>query len=172
MKSQPNRNYVSNDVVQTPADLARRIVEHFKPSGRVMEPCAGDGAFTCALREQLDVEIVKECEILRGVDFLTCPDEDFDWIMTNPPWSQVRPFLVHSMKLASEVVFLITVNHVWTKARLRDVREAGFGIKEICLCEMPKEFPQSGFQLAAVHLSKGWVGDISLTDIFLPRETN
>ena len=43
MKSQPNRNYDSNDDVQTPPDLARRIVEHFQPGGTVLEPCKGEG---------------------------------------------------------------------------------------------------------------------------------
>lgn len=165
MKNQPNRDYVSNDVVQTPLHLAERIVKHFKPEGRVLEPCAGDGAFSRALLEYPAVESVRECEILRGVDFLTQADEDFDWIVTNPPWSQIRPFLAHSMELAYDVVFLMTVNHVWTKARMRDVKAAGFGIKEICLCEMPKEFPQSGFQLGAIHFQQFWAGDIRLSDI-------
>ncbi|NCX98366.1 MAG: hypothetical protein EBX35_07285, partial [Planctomycetia bacterium] len=64
--------------------------------------------------------------------------------------------------------FLMTVNHVWTKARMRDIKQAGFGIKEICLCEMPPEFPQSGFQLGVIHFSFGWVGDIKLSDISHP----
>jgi hypothetical protein len=61
------------------------------------------------------------------------------------------------------VVFLLTINHIWTKARLRHIKEAGFDIKEICLLEMPGSFPQSGFQLGAVHVQRNWNGDIRMT---------
>lgn len=158
MKHQPNRDYVSDDVVQTPPDLARRIVDHFKPSGHILEPCRGKGNFLQWMPE------ASWCEISEGKDFMDWT-EPVDWIVTNPPWSQIRGFLKHAMTVADDIVFLMTVNHVWTKARVRDIREAGFGIKEICLCEMPVEFPQSGFQLGAIHVSRGWKGDIRLGDI-------
>ena len=41
-----------------------------------------------------------------------------DWIITNPPWSQIRRFLQHALSLADHVVFLFTINHLWTRARL------------------------------------------------------
>jgi hypothetical protein len=43
---------------------------------------------------------------------------------------------------------------MYTKARIRDMREAGFHIEDILLLDMPKEFPQSGFQLGAVYLRR------------------
>jgi len=30
---------------------------------------------------------------------------------------------------------------------------------------MPETFPQSGFQLGAVHVAKGWKGDIRFSDL-------
>ena len=148
MKFQPNRNYRSNDVVYTPDLLARKIVSHFKPTGKILEPCCGDGAFLRHLRN------ADWCEIEKGVDFFDYQGH-YDWIMTNPPWSKVRDFLKHSMEVADNIVFLMTVNHAFTKARVRDVGRNGFTIKEIALVESPKEFPQSGFQLAAIHYAKG-----------------
>jgi hypothetical protein len=59
----------------------------------------------------------------------------------------------------------MTINHVWTKARIRDVYGSGFGIREICLVEMPDTFPQSGFQLGAVYIARGWRGAIGFSDI-------
>lgn len=161
MRSQPNRNYVSNDDVQTPQALADAIVAHFKPTGKVLEPCRGDGNFFVAFRGH-SVE-VSWCEIKEGRDFFTTNLQQYNWIITNPPWSLIRPFLQHSMEIADNIVFLMTVNHAWTKARIRDVREAGFGMKEILLCDMPKTFPQSGFQLGAVHWQRHWIGDIKLS---------
>ncbi|MDD5262990.1 MAG: hypothetical protein PHD76_14195 [Methylacidiphilales bacterium] len=158
MRLQPNRNYTSDDVVQTPLEMAGRLVHHFKPSGRILEPCCGDGHFLQFM------PAAEWCEISRGRDFLACNNQ-FDWIITNPPWSQIRPFLNHAMELADHVVFLMTVNHVWTKARIRDIQSHGFGLKEICLVEMPETFPQSGFQLGAIHIARGWNGAITLTDL-------
>lgn len=158
MRKQPNRDYVSNDDVQTPLDLARRIVAHFKPKGKVLEPCRGGGRFLRFMPG------AAWCEIKDGRNFFEWRQK-VDWIVTNPPWSQIRAFLQHSMKVADHIVFLMTVNHVWTKARIRDVYGHGFGIKEICLVEMPPEFPQSGFQLGAIHLARGWKGDIRFSDI-------
>ncbi len=162
MRFQPNRDYVSDDVVQTPQEMAGRLVRHFAPSGRVLEPCCGKGHFLAHMPG------AASCEIQRGDDFFDWT-EKVDWIVTNPPWSQIRPFLIHSMEVADHVVFLMTVNHIWTKARLRDVREHGFGLKEICLVEMPPEFPQSGFQLGAVYVARGWTGMVQLTDLSRER---
>jgi hypothetical protein len=61
-------------------------------------------------------------------------------------------------------VFLFTINHLWPRARLGDVKAAGFGLKELVLVDTPKNFPPSGFQLGAVHLQRGWTGPVTLTD--------
>jgi len=162
MKSQPNRDYNSNDVVMTPDKLAYEIIQNFLPTsvlltGKMLEPCCGNGAF---LKYMTGADW---CEINKDRDFFDY-DKKVDWIITNPPWSKIRPFLQHSMEVADNIVFLVTVNHLWTKARIRDIKEAGFGIKEIMLVDMPKEFPQSGFQLGAIHLQRDWKGDIKFND--------
>lgn len=168
MKYQPTRAQRGNDDVRTPPELCKLIVEHFKPQGFVMEPCEGDGNFSKELsRTALSVTCL---EIKNGWDFFEwelCAelDKKYDWIITNPPWSQVRPFLRHAMTLANNIVFLITVNHAWTRARVRDVREGGFGIHEILLVDTPPNpWPQSGFQLGAIHWQRGYKGPINLTD--------
>lgn len=170
MKNQPNRDYDSNDVVMTPQHLADRIVKHFRPYGRCLEPCAGDGAFIHAMENYANATRIDWCEITKDSDFLLMDTniEKYDWIVTNPPWSQIRSFLNHAMKVANNIVFLMTVNHVWTKARIRDIKQAGFSIREICLVEMPDEFPQSGFQLGAIHLSNVYRRSIEFSDISIP----
>ncbi len=203
MKSQPNRDYLSNDDVQTPPALTRRLVAHFHPTGHLLEPCCGEGNFLRALRAHAraatatpsqpiptgpkkpptpgikpalqnfrshsrafagqKISRVSWSEIKRGRDFFAWT-QPVDWIITNPPWSEIRRFLQHAMTVADHVVFLVTINHLWTKARVRDIREAGFGIREIVLVDMPKSFPQSGFQLGAVYLSRGRQAVVTLTD--------
>lgn len=158
MKYQPNRNYSSNDVVMTPIPLAKNLVEHFSPTGRGLEPCSGDGHFLQFLPN------CDWCEITKGRDFFDY-NEKVDYIFTNPPWSDIRNFLKHSMEIADNVYMLFTINHLWTKARQRDIQDAGFGIAEICLFDTPKEFPQSGFQCGMVWLQRGYSGQINLTRI-------
>lgn len=158
MKMQPNRNYKSDDVVMTPVTLAKALVSHFKPNGKGLEPCCGNGNILQFL------DNADWCEIGLGKDFFDY-NEKVDYVFTNPPWSKIRKFLIHSMQLADDVYFLCTINHLWTKARLRDIEEYGFGIEEICIFNTPDEFPQSGFQVGMVHLKKNYIGDIKFSKI-------
>jgi hypothetical protein len=153
-----------NDKVYTPDDLALRIVKHFSIKGKVLEPCSGNGSF---LRAFVTVGLIDicHCEIDEGTDFFDF-QQKVDWIVTNPPWSLMRRFLWHSYEIADDIVFFMPINHaIGLKARIRDMRIAGFGIKEVCLIDTPKEFPQSGFQLAAIHFQRNWIGSITISDL-------
>ena len=63
MRSQPNRNYKSDDVVMTPDSLAVKLVEHFNPQGVGLEPCRGSGNIWRHL------PFAEWCEITEGRDF-------------------------------------------------------------------------------------------------------
>lgn len=158
MRFQPNRNYRSNDEIQTPRQLAKALVRKLAPVGRILEPCAGEGAFLD------EMPGASWCEILQGRDFLSWSAK-VDWIVTNPPWSRIRTFLQKSFEIADNVAFLMTVNHAWTKARLRDASNACFGIRRIIIFETPRSFPQSGFQLGMVVYQRGWSGAIQLEEL-------
>jgi hypothetical protein len=145
-----------NDCIQTPLDLALRIVRHFKPAGRILEPCKGEGNFLSVL------PFADWCEIKEGKDFMSVKGH-YDWIVTNPPYSKYRDFLNKSMAVADNIVFLQLINATFYKARLRDMRQAGFGIKEIWCIDTPKEFPQFGFQMGCVHYKWNWIGPITFS---------
>lgn len=140
MQYQPNRNYKSNDIVMTPINLAEKLVNHFKPQGKGLEPCCGSGNILKFL------DNADWCEITKGIDFFDY-DKKVDYIFTNPPFSQFRKFLEHSMELANEIYFLITINHLWTKARLRDIKNNDFGIKEICIFAHQKSSHKAVFNV-------------------------
>ena len=149
-----------NDIIYTPDILAQNIVEYFAPQipkdAHILNPCAGQGAFVRAFQYSgyLDIET---CEILENKDFFDF-NKEVDWIITNPPWSKTRNFLRHSYEIANNIVFLITYNHVLgMKARLRDMREANFNVKEFFGVNTPPlPWPQSGFQLGVVHFQKNY----------------
>jgi len=153
-----------NDRVYTPIDVASDIIEHFGVSGKFLEPCRGKGAFYesyCGNQKDW-------CEIDDGKDFLD-PKTQFlfdryDWVVTNPPWSLMRPFLNRSMELSENVVFLCLVNAFWMKARLNDIEFNGFSIKEILFVpQPPKPWPSTGFALGATHIQKAYKGGVKLT---------
>jgi hypothetical protein len=145
-----------NDKVYTPRPVAEKIISHFKPLGKICEPCKGKGVFTDLLK-------CDWYEIEEGKDFLNA-NGHWDWIITNPPWSKIRPFLQKSMEVADNIVFLCLVNAFWMKARQEDMKKAGFGIKEILIIDTPpKPWPQTGFSLGAVLIVRGWSGQITVS---------
>ena len=151
----PAKNKPEADKVYTPDWLAEAIVNHYKPWGKCLEPCAGGGAFVRAMKK-FGITDIDTMEIDEGDDFI----EDilwrhYDWSISNWPWSIFRKFLQQNMRVADNIVTLTTNNHIFAmKARRRDIREAGFFIREELLMDTPKEFPQSGFQLSAILLNK------------------
>lgn len=149
-----------NDRVYTPPELAERIVNHFQPFRRALDPCYGKKAFYNALAERCS--FVRGFEIDEGLDFLTWErDEHFEWCITNPPWSKLRAFLKKSMECSDNVVFLCLVNAFFMKARQQDMQDAGFGMREILFVPTPpKPWPQAGFSLGAVHIQREYTGPV------------
>jgi hypothetical protein len=94
------------DQTYTNRDFAKRVIAHFAPSGRILDPCRGDGAFYDNLPDGADW-----CELTQGRDFLDW-SERVDWIITNPPWSPeaYRAISRHAFEIADNVVFLTTLH--------------------------------------------------------------
>lgn len=152
----PAPNAAARDIVMTPAPLAAAIIAHFSEQflGSILDPARGRGAFFDQFPEHLNHDW---CELAEGRDFLEWK-RPVGWIVSNPPWSRLRDFTRHAMTVADNIVWLAPIVNMTTKARLRDLDEFGFGIAELLLIDTPKSWPQSGFQLAAVHLRKGHRG--------------
>lgn len=151
----PSATNDNTDVVYTPEAWANAITRLLPLNGRVLDPCRGQGAFYNLFPDHCEK---LWCEIAEGRDFFAFSDS-VDWIVSNPPWSKIKDFLEHSFSLADNVVFLITTNHAYTKARVRLAQEAGFAIRGILhMPTPPKPWPQSGFQLSAIWWQRGYRG--------------
>lgn len=148
----PPKSEQISDLVVTPDALARHIVDHFRPSGVLLDPARGTGPFFRAMQRYSND--VRWCEKAVGRDFFSYR-EPVDWIITNPPWSKMRAFLRHAMTLSPNVVFVGTVSQFVLKARLRDMRKLGFGLQILLVEQPPKPWPGSGFQPAVGYLRKG-----------------
>ena len=165
----PVTNAPAQDLVMTPAELAAGVIAHFagRMTGAVLDPARGQGAFHDRFPEHLERDW---CEITEGRDFLDW-QRPVDWVMTNPPWSRLRDFSRHAITIAPNIVWLAPLTNLTTKARLRDLDEAGFGIAELVLIDTPKDWPQSGFQLVAAWLRKGHSGGWSVTRLVEGAQT-
>lgn len=145
------------DVVFTPDRFAADIVDYFKPSGRVLEPCKGDGAF---LRYMPGAEW---CEVREGRDFFAWTDR-VDWIVTNPPYSTFRDFFRHAINVADNIVVLIPVAKHFTSWPIILMAKEHGGLRHLRYMGAGQDmgFP-FGFPVAAHWYCRGWGGDISVS---------
>lgn len=142
-----------HDVVYTPDDVARDVVEFFKPTGRILEPSKGDGAFMKYL------PTADWCEITEGRDFFAC-HEHYDWIVGNPPYSIFSDFMRHGFDTADNIVFVIPINKAFNSDRMmREISDYG-GIRMIYVIGAGGQlgFVDVGFAIGAVHFQRGYKG--------------
>jgi hypothetical protein len=145
-----------NDVVFTPDWLAKQICEMFPISGKVLEPCKGEGAFLQYLPKDSNW-----CEITEGRNFYDY-NEKVDWIVTNPPYSDFNRFLEHSFELAENIVLLVPVAKLFkSMGTLRTVLNFG-GFVSIDLLPSSKAGFPFGFPCAVYYLKRGYSGETKI----------
>lgn len=143
----------ANDSVMTPPHVAKWVVDYFKPSGRILEPCRGDGGFPHT----------DWCEITDGRDFFGWHDQ-VDWIITNPPFSIYDRFLLHAFEVADNIVFLTVLSKVFKSRKMDDALVAYGGLKEVVMMGGGGAigFP-FGFPVGCLYFKRGYTGDVKIT---------
>jgi hypothetical protein len=146
------------DVVYTPDWAAKDMVDHFQPSGVVLDPCRGKGAFADLLPGGSPW-----CEISDGVDFFAFT-EHVDCIIGNPPYSLTRPWFRHSFTIADRAIYLVPIRNVtgaygfWEEiyrfGGIQELRVYGTGGK--------LGFPM-GNAIGAFDMVRGYSGPIGLS---------
>lgn len=160
MNTQPQLLHVplvEKDVVYTPDAMACEIVDFFKPTGKILEPCKGDGAFMRYLPF-----FTEWCEIAEGKDFFLW-NTPVDWIVGNPPYSIFNIWLRHSFEIANDIVYLIPLNKIFNDyGMLKDIYRYG-GVKQIYVIGRGEKanFPM-GYAVGAVHFQRDYIGGMSL----------
>ena len=146
------------DRVYTPEWAARDMIEFFKPTGRVLEPFKGGGVFT-NLCPSWDW-----CEIEEGKDFFEWK-EPVDWIVSNPPYSKLRPVWRHAATIADNIVYLIPLRNFFSGyGFVREALDYG-GIVHIRLYGTGGRlgFPM-GNAVGAIHWRRGYTGQTGWSD--------
>ena len=126
-KSNKTGKATASDNVMTPQCIAEMIVNHYKPTGIVLEPARGTGNIYRELPNPREW-----CEITKGKDFFNY-NKKVDWIITNPPYSIYDIFLKHCFELADNVVLLVPIAKAFKSMKIEQLVDKYGGLKEIWL---------------------------------------
>lgn len=143
------------DVVCTPDWVAKDMVEFFKPSGRILEPCKGDGVFLKYLPPD-----TQWCEIQEGRDFFAW-NEPVDWIIGNPPYKIFGEWFSHSVTIAKNICYLMPIHFFFRRGSSIDICFEWGMYKEMRIYGGGAKlgFPM-GNPIAAFHFQKGYTGSM------------
>jgi hypothetical protein len=100
---------VPSDVVYTPVNVSAGILKFLKPSGKLLDPCKGDGSFYNQMPAGSEY-----CELQEGLDFFDY-NKKVDWVIGNPPYSIFDKFLEKSFEISDNVSFLVPTNKVFQR---------------------------------------------------------
>ncbi len=142
-----------SDLHYTTPTVAKRIVEHFQPDGRILEPFRGTGVFLGALSGGTEW-----CEIDMGRDFLEWT-EPVDWIVTNPPFSFLTAVMRQCFEVARHTVLLVPMSKIYSsEPRMELVRDVA-GIEEQLYLGSGRAIGfDIGFPFAAMKFTRGYRG--------------
>jgi len=141
------------DVVYTPDWVAKDMIDFFKPSGRILEPCAGDGVFLKYLPPETEW-----CEIEKGRDFYKWHTA-VDWVFGNPPFKEFSVWFSHTITFAKEICYVIPLNKPFNSGKM--FLEWFYWGKPVHMRYYANGgalgFP-IGFACGAVHFQRGYTG--------------
>lgn len=150
------KNY--SDEHYTAKCIAEVVIKHFSPIGRCLEPFSGNDAFLQYMPSGTDW-----CEIQKGRDFFDYNDQ-VDWIVTNPPFSNMTKVFEHAFSLSDNCVFVIPISKYWSSAPRINASLAYGGLKEILHLGTGRDIGfDIGFPFAAMHFKRGYQGPIQQT---------
>lgn len=129
-----------NELYPTPPALVKALLEKITiPEGATfLEPCFGTGA----IYNQVDLPERDKyyAEITQGIDYLTTEFEPVDLIITNPPFSLAKEFLIKSLseiKPTGVIIYLLRLNYLGSVDRLPFWEEVGYPDKVLVATPRP-----------------------------------
>lgn len=134
-----------SDFYETPYTITKHLMDNepFDLNKTVCEPACGDGAIVKVLEQYFKSPII-HYDIER--DFLTVQNEEYDYIVTNPPFSLAYEFIQQSKKLAKEkFAMLLPLSYLHGKRRYDNIyTNTHYGLQTIYVFT---RYPMLGEQL-------------------------
>jgi len=141
----PLHGYAPDDF-QTPPIALKPLMRYLPADWTIWECAEGKGYLTTALRQAS--YIVIGTDILTGQDFLRWQPEQYDCIVTNPPYSIKHKFLARCYQLRKPFALLLPLTTLETRTRQDLFRRYGV---EIILFDK-----RINFHLPSGKESKNW----------------
>jgi len=114
------------DDFQTPPEALMPLLPFLKKNWTIWECAQGKGYLTQALRVY-GYQVIGS-DILTGQDFLVWKPEQFDCIITNPPYSAKHKFLIRCYALEKPFALLLPLTTLETRIRQRLFAQYGIEI--------------------------------------------
>lgn len=111
----PPLNVNSADDFQTPAIALDPLMPFLRKEWTIWECAEGNGNLTRGLASE-GYKVIGT-DILSGFDFLTWAPDDYDCIITNPPYSLKQQFLARAYHLGKPFAFLLPLTTFETAKR-------------------------------------------------------
>lgn len=130
-----------NDYYQTPYSMTKQLLEVENFEGKILEPSCGAGAIVKVLRDFK--KSVDYCDLnnefsLTGVfknfkDFINDDFEKYDNIITNPPFSLAKEFILKAKQIANnKIAMLLPLNYLHGVARYNEIyKDRKFPLKTV-----------------------------------------
>jgi hypothetical protein len=109
------------DFYPTPMSVVESMAERFLelrmrissfPPYSIWEPCAGDGRIVEEMKER-GVQKVIASDIKNGEDFFDFTEAPSPIVITNPPFRQIRPFILHAFQIGVKEMALVCNERLW-----------------------------------------------------------
>ncbi len=147
-----------NDELYTPRNLSRQLISsiegEFCDTDTFYDPFFGTGSFYNNLPNPTGLN--EWSEINLGTDFYK-QNNQFDWIASNPPFSQLTKMLEKTAMIARKGFAYIMPSYSLTVSRIKMLHDYGFTLTKITFFENPKDW-QLGFQMMFVLFEKDAAG--------------
>jgi hypothetical protein len=125
-------NRKPNDFYNTPTSLTDHLlrVEEFNKTLTICEPATGNNAITDVLRRNWNPDLVTSYDL--EVDFFK-DETDYDYIITNPPFSKATDFILHAKKrVKKKFCLLLPLNYLHGKQRYEEVyTDRKYGLSKV-----------------------------------------
>ena len=132
------------DRFYTPVDLAVSLIGlvPVAENDTLCDPFKGKGAFYDNFPKGHEKEWA---EIDEGRDFFEIPENSYDWLISNPPYSNLDEVLEKSAGIARKGFAYLLLGHAITPKRLEAIKGAGFGLTKVHLSKVFKWYGISAF---------------------------
>jgi hypothetical protein len=149
--NQIKKRDIPNDEFYTPIELSKKLIQEVPicENNTILDPFFGTGSFFNNFPKN---ELNDWYELNLGKDFFKYNNK-FDWVISNPPFSNLTKTIEHTLNVAEIGFAYIIPTYSLTPHRLKIINSYGFHMSKFIIFENPKEW-RIGFQMCFIIFTK------------------